>query len=216
MPQPLYEQSRPRTFSEVVGQDQAVRRIEVLRRRGLAGRAYWIAGQSGTGKTTLARLIAGEVADELNTEEWDAGRLSDKDIQEIERSLRCYRIGSKPGVAVIINEAHGLKSQVVRQLLVTLERIPSHAVWVFTTTFKGQLSLFDKSDDSSPLLSRCVCLTLNASGLELSFAVRAREIAQREGLDGRPIEDYIALAKACQCNLREMFCRIEAGEMMPS
>ena len=60
----LYEQYRPRTFDEVVGQDKAIGKVEALRKRGLAGRAYWISGQSGTGKTTIARLIAAEVASE--------------------------------------------------------------------------------------------------------------------------------------------------------
>jgi len=62
----LHEQHRPRNWSDVVGQDKVVARIEGLRKRGLAGRAYWISGQSGTGKTTIARLIATEVANEFN------------------------------------------------------------------------------------------------------------------------------------------------------
>ena len=59
-----------------MGQDKALRRLEVLRRRGLAGRAYWISGQSGTGKTTIARLIAAEIADDLHVEELDASDLT--------------------------------------------------------------------------------------------------------------------------------------------
>ena len=61
MPQPLYEQSRPRTFSEVVGQDQAVRRIEVLRRRGLAGRAGVVGVQKlaqAVGRTDVRTVTA--------------------------------------------------------------------------------------------------------------------------------------------------------------
>ena len=54
----LFEQYRPRAWSDVVGQDKIVARIQLLAKRGLAGRAYWLSGQSGTGKTSIARLIA--------------------------------------------------------------------------------------------------------------------------------------------------------------
>jgi DNA polymerase III gamma/tau subunit len=54
---PLTEKYRPQAWSDVVGQDKTVNRILALRERGLAGRAFFISGQSGTGKTTIARLI---------------------------------------------------------------------------------------------------------------------------------------------------------------
>src|SRR5438552_4147684 len=58
----LFERFRPATFADVVGQDKAVARLQSLAQRGIAGRAYWFAGLSGTGKTTLARIVAGLVA----------------------------------------------------------------------------------------------------------------------------------------------------------
>ncbi len=61
MLQALYEQYRPTQWRDVVGQDKTLKRIDVLHRRGLSGRAYWLSGQSGTGKTTIARLIAAEI-----------------------------------------------------------------------------------------------------------------------------------------------------------
>jgi len=210
----LYEKYRPKSWDEILGQEQAVNVMHRLRKTGLGGHALWVSGPSGVGKSSLARLAAMEIADPFNIEEYDAGRLTDKWVEEIERSLHSYRIGEKTGVAVIVNEAHAMKAPVVRQLLVTLERIPHHALWVFTTSLKGQLSLFDKSDDASPLLSRCICLTLKATGLDLAFAIRAREIAQENCLDGAPLEDYIGLAKSCRANFREMLCQIEAGGML--
>src|SRR5215213_4822221 len=68
----LTEQYRPRTWDDVVGQDKIVSKIRALAKRGLAGRAYWLSGQSGTGKTTIGRLIAADVADPFFIAELDA------------------------------------------------------------------------------------------------------------------------------------------------
>jgi len=121
---PLHEQYRPRCWTDVVGQDKAIAKIETVGRRGLSGRAFWIAGQSGTGKTTIGRLIASEVASDLCIEEIDATDLTPAALRSIEHRMTMYGLGDKPGRAFIVNEAHGLRKDTIRQLLVLLERLP--------------------------------------------------------------------------------------------
>src|SRR5262249_12404473 len=116
--------------------------------------------------------------------------------------------------AVVVNEAHGLKPEVIRALLVALERIPSHAMWCFTTTAEGKETLFEK-EDSSPLLSRCLRLDLARRDLATPFAERDRAMAQAEGLRAQPTEKYVRLLQACRNTARAALQAVEAGEMLP-
>ena len=209
----LFIEHRPSDWPELVGHDKLKRSIAAMRLRGsLGGRAFWISGASGIGKTSCAGLIAGEVCDADNFVEVDAGELTPKAIDDLERMLRCRAIGDKSGRAVLTNESHGLRKDSVRKLLVVLERIPAHVTWVFTTTSEGQQALFD-GVDSHPLLSRCIKFELKVEDCAAQIVERAKAIAEAEGLGGADLAEYMLLAKRCKFNFRDMLTEIERGEM---
>ncbi len=211
----LYEQYRPTDLAGVIGHDEAKQQLACVFRRGVGGRAVWIGGKSGTGKTTMGRIIAGMVADPFFIQEYDcADDVTTAVIDEIAYYMT-FGAAGKGGRAYIINEAHALRGGVVRKLLGILERIPPKVVFIFTTTLQGQKHLFDNQIDAAPLLSRCIHIELQTNDALLrKFAERAREIAQAEHLDGQPLGAYLALAHACQGNFRKMLEEIEKGKML--
>ena len=207
----LFEKYRPKAWNEVIGQDAALRTIHLLRRRGLGGRAYWISGPSGVGKTTIARLLAREIAEEFFVTEIDAQQLTTPLLRQLRESMRLCAWG-KGGCVLIVNEAHGLRADVVRELLVWLEELPGHTMVIFTTTTGGEAELFDRLTDFHPLLSRCIDLRLECE--PAGAAEHVKRIAAAEGLDGAPAEAYEQLAAECRWNLRAMLNAVEAGRML--
>lgn len=207
----LAEQYRPKTWAEVIGQDKIKSKVDTLRQRGLAGRGYWINGPSGMGKTTIARLIAAEVADDWQTEEIDSHTLTPKAIDDLERDCSMRPMGR--GRCMIVNEAHGLNKASVRRLLTFFDRLKPWVTLIFTTTTEGQ-QVFEELDDGGPLLSRCTKLQLAKQGVAPLLAKRAREIAQAEGLDGQPEAKYLKIIQDERMNMRSVLQRIESGELV--
>ena len=211
---PLFEKYRPRDLDSVVGQDKAVAVVRSLLARGIGGRAVWLSGPSGTGKTTLARIIAGNIADDWMIREYDAGAdLTSSELDRVLDSLSLCGAG-KGGRAVIVNESHSLRADVIDRLKGVLERIPGHAVWCFTTTRADQEQLFEDHVGAAQLLSRCVRINLSNQGLAKAFAERWRAGAMAEGLDGQPIEAYVRLAQRVNNNGRAGWQEIESGAML--
>ena len=212
---PIYERYRPRTWGDVIAQPKAVAMCRRLADVGIGGGAVWLSGPSGTGKTTLAYLLAETIADPMAIEELDATELTPARLADIERSQKLYSLG-RGGRAFIINEAHGLRRDTVRKMLVMLERIPGHVAWIATTTSDGQTELFESKHDAGALLSRFIEVRLTNQGTAQPFAARLLEIATAEGLaDGACVADALRIIRARKGNMRHAIQDIAGGALLP-
>lgn len=217
---PMYEKYRPRRLDEVAGQTEAVAKIRQVTARGW-NRVFWLVGASGTGKTTLARIITAEASHRAYTMELDAADLSIDRIRWIEDCCRYGALGEGGKAtlhAFIVNEAHCLRGPILARLNTTLElpTVMANSVWCFTTTSAGERRLFDADEiERVPFGSRTIPIRLKSGdAVTLDFAIRAQNAAQAEGLDGKPLSEYVALVRRHNHNMREVFQAIDAGEML--
>lgn len=129
---------RPSTFDEVLGQDIAVNSLKRAVKDARA-HCFIFTGPSGTGKTTLARILASEFAginrSAVNLEEIDgASKSGADDIRELVTRTLYRAIGGTPIKFVIIDEAHRLSAAAWSVLLKPIEEPPSHVYYALCTT----------------------------------------------------------------------------------
>lgn len=193
--QALYRKYRPKTFSDVCGQEHITRVLQSEVESGKIGHAYLFTGTRGTGKTTCAKILSRAV----NCENPKGGNpcgecdmcrmiLSDEatDIVEIDaasnngvdniRELR-EQVVFSPAAAkyrvYIIDEVHMLSSGAFNALLKTLEEPPEHVVFILATTEVHKLP--------ATILSRCQRFDFRRIDSEV-IAERVKYVAEKEGL----------------------------------
>jgi len=131
----LYRKYRPESFKDVLGQEHVVSVLEGALKMDNITHAYLFAGSRGTGKTSIARIFAGEVdcsQDDLYEIDAASNRGID-DVRELRESVRTLPFSSKYKV-YIIDEVHMLTKEAFNALLKTLEEPPSYVIFILATT----------------------------------------------------------------------------------
>lgn len=129
---------RPQTFDDVMGQAPVIKSLKKVVKDGRA-HAFILSGPSGTGKTTLARILASELCGAAlsitNIEEVDAASHSGADDARALVSRSLFRaIGGSPNRFFIVDEAHRMSSAAWTCFLKPVEEPPAHVYYTFCTT----------------------------------------------------------------------------------
>ncbi len=131
----LYRKYRPSAFKDVLGQDHVVKVLQGALKEEHLAHAYLFVGSRGTGKTSVARILARELgASERDIYEMDAA--SNTGVDNI-RSLReeaSTMPFESPRKVYIIDEVHMLSKGAFNAFLKLLEEPPSHVVFILATT----------------------------------------------------------------------------------
>lgn len=169
----LYRKYRPQSFKEVLGQEATVSALQGALKLGRISHAYLFAGSRGTGKTSVARILARELGTTpVDLYEIDAA--SNRGIDDV-RALR-EGISAPPFESrykiYIIDEAHMLTKEAFNALLKTLEEPPAHAIFILATTELEKLP--------ETIISRCETHLFKKPSQKVLKEVTER-IAKKEG-----------------------------------
>lgn len=209
----LYEKYRPKVWGDFVGQEKIVKQLKALILRSEFDRdALFLSGGSGIGKTTLAWIIARQlVNDDFSIIEYNGEDINKGAVKDIRSNIwLCPMFGGWK--VYIINEAHNMSNHAVQYWLTILEDLPPKRLIIFTTTEDIKADLF--GNFSSPFARRCKVYQFTTQGLARSFAVKARQIACKEGLNGKPEQAYYRLVQRCSNNMGMVLSEIDKGEML--
>ncbi|MDP3731083.1 MAG: DNA polymerase III subunit gamma/tau, partial [bacterium] len=154
----LYRKYRPKNFAEVVGQEHVVETLQGAIQTGRLAHAYLFTGPRGTGKTSLARLLAKAVNCDRAGGQTDAcavcdsckeveeGRAMDlieidaasnrgiDDIRALREGTRFSSMNSGKYKVYVIDECHQLSKDASNALLKTLEEPPAKTIFILATT----------------------------------------------------------------------------------
>ena len=192
----LYRKFRPTTFEEVRGQDHIVTTLKNQIQAGRIGHAYLFCGTRGTGKTTIAKILARAVNCEnpkdgspcnecaacraildgvsTNVIEIDAASNNGVDnIREIREEVS-YRPTQGRYKVYIIDEVHMLSTGAFNALLKPLEEPPEYVIFILATTEVNKIPV--------TILSRCQRYDFRRITID-TIAGRLQELMEREGVE---------------------------------
>ncbi len=217
----LYRKFRPADFDDVKGQDAVVTTLRNQLRSGRIGHAYCFCGTRGTGKTSVAKILAKAINCEhpvdgnpcnecamckainngssMNVVELDAASNNGvADIREIVDEVRYYPTEGKYKV-YIIDEVHMLSTGAFNALLKTLEEPPSYVVFILATTESHKIPI--------TILSRCQKYDFKRIRLE-TIADRLMELCDKEGITTEE-KAMRYVAKAADGSMRDALSLLE-------
>ncbi len=169
----LYRKYRPENFDEVIGQDHIVKAISGSIKTGKVAHAYLLCGPRGTGKTTIARIIASELGTSQN-DIYELDAASNRGIDDV-RSIR-ESVGTMPFDSkykiYILDEVHMFTKDAWNALLKTIEEPPKHVIFILATTE------IEKVPDT--IVSRCQSFTFKKP-TDSILITAITNVAKKEG-----------------------------------